>query len=452
MRATWLPIALSCLSALSFITPAMAGVRMPAILGHNMVLQRGQKLPIWGWAEKGETVTVALAGQLASATADEHGRWKVTLKPIDAPEQALEMKNTAPSGSLTITNILVGEVWVTGGQSNMGMVVHAAKDAAKEGPAARWPKLRLFTVYEQHGDQPLENCKGWWFECNPHDTPWYSAITYYFGRMMHQELQCPVGMICTALGGTPIQSWTRRATLERLNISGTGDLYNGMVAPLSALSIRGVLWYQGEGNVTEPARFAAVFPELIRDWRETFGQKQMPFFFVQVAPCRYPEPNANLMGIWDAQLKTFKRTPNTGMVVTTDLVDDLNNVHPVNKLDVARRLGRWALTRVYGRNLDYSGPVYQTMSVAGNKIQLAFDFSQGLKAADGQPLRDFTIAGADRKFVPARAEIKRQKIVVSSDQVARPVAVRFGWHMDATPNLVNRADLPASPFRTDNWE
>jgi sialate O-acetylesterase len=459
----------SGLVLLALATVAAAAVKLPAVIGDNMVLQRGQSVPIWGWADKGEQITVAIAGQSVTAKADATGRWQVNLAKLEAGGPH-DMTIHAASGDLALKNILVGEVWVCSGQSNMEMGIGGAKDSKQEIAAAKYPQIRLFTVAKIPAKEPAVDVKGAWAECSPVSVStggWggFSAAAYYFGRALHQELEVPVGLIHTSWGGTPAQRWTSRKALEAVpalkGVRGS-DLYNGMIAPLIPYAIRGAIWYQGEANVGGAYQYRTLFPTMIRNWRTDWAEGDFPFYFVEIAPYNYTRPGKDgkpidesrrqaCAELWEAQLLTLKNVPNTGMAVTTD-IGDVRNIHPQNKQEVGRRLALWALAKVYAHDVVCSGPIYQSMAVEGNKIRLTFDSAAGLKAADGKPLSYFTIAGADQKFVPAEAQVDGSTILVSSAEVAQPAAVRFGWREDAQPNLVNGAGLPASPFRTDTWK
>ncbi len=449
---------------------ATAGLKLPAVIGDNMVLQQGRPIYLWGWADKGAEVVVSIAAQTVSTKADDQGRWKVLLAKLESGDP-LELSIKSGSETRTLKNVLVGEVWVCSGQSNMEMGVGAANDAAKEIAAAKYPQIRLFTVEKHNEPAPLDDCKGncRWTECSPATLGsggWggFSAAAYYFGRELHKQLNVPIGLIHTSWGGTPAELWTSRKALEAepqlKGVHGSG-LYNGMIAPLIPFGIRGAIWYQGEANVGGAYQYRTLLPTMIRNWREDWREGDFPFYIVQIAPYHYNrsgngkpldprrlEPCAEL---WEAQLLTAKTTANTGLAVTTD-IGNLNDIHPKNKQEVGRRLALWALAKTYGRHVPYSGPVYRSMSIDGSEIRLAFSHAKGLKSADDKPLSCFTIAGADRKFVPAEARIDGETIVVSAKDVPEPVAVRFAWREDATPNLVNAADLPASPFRTDNFK
>ena len=454
------------LIALIAATMVSAAVKLPGVIGDNMVLQRGQSLPIWGWAGPGDKITVSIAGQEVSAKAGPDGRWSVALAKLDAqPGNApLEMTIQSSSGDVRkLRNILVGEVWVCSGQSNMAMGVSMVQKAQEEIAAAKYPQIRLLTVPMRMAPAPVADISAAWSECSPKTiaSGGFSATAYFFGRALHKELSVPVGLIHTSWGGTPAEFWTSRDALAAVpelkplcGVANSSTLYNGMIAPLAPFGIRGAIWYQGESNVPAGKQYRVLLPTMIRNWRTAWKQGDFPFGIVQIAPFAYtgigwkvnPEACAEL---WEAQLLTAKRTPNAGLVVTTD-IGDVKDIHPKNKQEVGRRLALWALGAVYGRNVVYSGPIYRSMTVEGDKVRLAFDHvGGGLVSRDGKPLTNFTVAGGDKKFHPATAAIDGDSVVVQSKDVAKPEAVRFAWREDAEPNFVNKAGLPASPFGTD---
>jgi sialate O-acetylesterase len=445
-----------------------AAVRLPAVFSEYMVLQRGQPVPIWGWAENGEEIVLNLNAQTRTTKAGPDGRWKVVFAKLDVG-QPLQLTVKGSSGnSIVVPNILVGDVWLCSGQSNMQWTFNAGQGVLNndaEVAAAKYPGIRVFTVGQQRSPQPAVNINGVWLPVTPenlradgkHGT---SAVAYFFGRELHRELGIPIGLIVSSVGGTSAELWTSRKALEtnpRLKSLATqGDtsvLYNGMIAPLVPYAIRGVIWYQGEDNVARAYQYRELFPTLIAQWRNDWGQGVFPFGFVQLAPCRYqPLDPMCCAELREAQAMTAASTPNTGMAVTMD-IGEVTCIHPKNKQEVGRRLALWALAQVYGRSIVYSGPIYKAMTVEGNRIRIAFQHvGGGLVALDGKPLTGFAIAGADRKFLPAFVEIESGSILVHSDQVAAPMAVRYAWRDDATPNLANKEGLPASPFRTDVWK
>lgn len=442
-----------------------ADVRLPSILSDGMVLQRAVKNPIWGWADEGEQVTVTVGEASETITAGDDGRWMVK---IDAPPAggpyAIEVQG---KNSIVLKDVLCGEVWLCSGQSNMQWPLRRAKNGQNEINAADYPLVRLFQVARRIAERPQDDCQGQWEACDKDSVANFSAVAFFFGRHLHKELEVPIGLVQAAWGGTVCEAWMSRQVLEdepefapileraepfnRRTPNQAANLYNGMIHPLVPLAIRGVIWYQGESNVSRAQQYAKLFPALIADWRRAWGQGEFPFLYVQLAPYRYDRKDpAELPELWEAQLKTLA-LPGTGMVVTTD-IGNVKDIHPQNKQEVGRRLGLWALGTVYEREIVHSGPLYDSYRIEDNKIRIQFKHVDGgLVARDGE-LTHFTIAGEDEEFVPARAAIDGETIVVSSDQVPTPVAVRFAWRDDAEPNLFNEAGLPASPFRTDHWQ
>ncbi len=459
---------LCILLAVCCTSVALSAVKLPAVIGDNMVLQRDIPVPIWGSADKGEDVTVTLAGQTLTAKAGDDGRWKVVLAKLSVG-QPLEMTVKGSSGNtITLKNILVGDVWVCSGQSNMHWTFNAGQGVMNndaEVAAAKYPDIRILTVGKVGSPQPASDISGAWLPITPENLRigegnGASALAYFFGRDLHKALHVPIGLINTSVGGTAAELWTRREALEAdpmlKPLAGQGassTLYNAMIAPLIPYAIRGAIWYQGESNLSRAYQYRTLLPAMIANWRTDWGQGDFPFGIVQLAPFRYGGQNpANWAELCEAQRMTLDRSPNTGMAVTVD-IGDVKDIHPKNKQDVGRRLALWALAKSYGQNLVYSGPIYKSMTVEGNKIRLQFDHvGSGLIASDGKPLTYFTIAGADQKFVPATAVIDGNSVVVSSDQVAQPAAVRFAWVDDTSPNFANKEGLPASPFRTDAWK
>ncbi len=459
-----LGFALLCLSI-----PGFSAVKLPALISDNMVLQQGRAVPIWGWADKNEVVTVTVGNQMVTAKTGDDGHWKVMLKKL-TPGQILEMSVKGSSGnSLTVKNILVGEVWICSGQSNMHWTFskgHGVLNNEAELAAAHYNDIRMFTVAKGGAPEPAEDVKGEWLTISPENLlvggdSGASVLAYFFGRDLYKQLNVPVGLINTSVGGTPAEKWTKREALEAnpdLKVlsgkGGSSSLYNAMIAPLVPYAIRGAIWYQGESNLDRAFQYRTLFPAMIANWRSDWKQGNFPFGFVQIAPYRYKGQNPeNYSELCEAQSMTLKSSPNTGMAVTAD-IGDVGNIHPKNKQEVGRRLALWAMAKVYGnKKLVYSGPIYKSMAVKGTQIKLSFNhLGSGLGTIDGKPLNEFTIAGTDKVFVPAIAAINGNEIVVSSDKVTNPVAVRYAWHDDAQPNLANKEGLPASSFRTDSWK
>ena len=487
-----------------------ADVKLPEIISNNMVLQKDIPLPIWGWADAGEEVTVTLGATSAKATADAAGKWKVKLPAVTTAGGPHEM-TVKGKNEIKVSNILVGEVWAGSGQSNMQWSVKQSLNPDAEIANAKYPSIRLFMIPLVPSGTPADHIQAKWVECSPETVGPSSAVLYFFGREIHKQLNTPVGLITTAWGGTRIQPWIapqgftaipeieneKNEWLGKLNsysdalaanaaaikvyndavkAAKPGDvlpsepapvpahplnerqthtgLYNGMIYPIVPFGIKGFLWYQGESNNGQGMHYYQMKRALIEGWRTVWnqeGNRDFPVLFAQLAPFDYgPKRTYELPGIWEAQTETLK-VKNTGMAVLTDITT-LKDIHPPNKQEVGRRLSLWALANNYGKSdLVYSGPLYKSIKVDGNKVVVSFDHAAGLKASDGKDLSWWTIAGEDKKFVKATAKIEGDTVVVSAEGVAIPVAVRFGYHQLAEPNLVNGAGLPASPFRSDKW-
>ncbi len=452
------------LSGALLVSTARADVRPNALFSDNAVLQRDKAVPVWGTADPNEAVTVTFNGQAKTATAGADGAWMVNLDPLKAGgpfEMTLAGKNT-----VTLKDVLVGEVWICSGQSNMEMGLPMLGNPA-EIAGANFPNIRLYTVRRNASLSPQTLPARTWKPTTPEtisaEGTWtgFSAAAYYFGREIHQKLGVPVGLIESAWGGTYAEPWTSRAALagapefqalvngplpKSVGATTPGALYNGMIAPLLPYAMRGVIWYQGESNALlyeRAIQYRQLMPLLIADWRKNWGGQDFPFLFVQIAPYRDMVPE-----IREAQFLTLKKSPNTALVVTTD-AGDANDIHPKQKQPVGERLALAARALAYGEKIEYSGPLYDSMQVAGNRATVNFShIGSGLDAKDG-PLKGFTIAGEDKKFVPAMAVIQGKTVVLSSDAVAKPVAVRYGWATVPDVNLINKEGLPASPFRTD---
>lgn len=436
--------------------PVRADVKLPRLFGDHMMLQREVPLLVWGWAEPDEAVKVSLGEQSQETRADRNGAWELRLPPMKAGGPF--PMTVAGKNSITLKNVMVGEVWVCSGQSNMEWGVVVSNHAREEINAANYPNIRLFTVPKRLSAEPTSDVEAKWHVCSRETISYFSAVAYSFGRKLHQDLDVPVGLVVAAVGGTRIEPWTPAVGVEsvlelaKIDKPQNGELYNGMIHPLTRFPMRGVIWYQGEGNVGDGMRYYHRMRALVGGWRSVWGRGDFPFYYVQLAPLNWGgKPKEQHAELWEAQTRALA-IPNTGMVVTND-IGNIGDAHPRNKQEVGRRLALWALAKTYGKkDLVCSGPLYRSMNVEGNKIRIRFDHVEGgLRSRDGKPLTWFTIAGADRKFVPASAEIDGDSVLVGSDLVREPVAVRFAWHQIAEPNLMNQAGLPASSFRTDDW-
>ena len=443
--STLLLIGLIALSA------ATAGVKPNGLISDNAVLQRGTSVPIWGTADQGEKVTVGFQGQTVSTIA-RNGQWIVRLKPLKAGGPF-----TMRINDLEFKNILVGEVWICSGQSNMAFTVAKGDNAESAVAASKDSMLRLLTVPQNDNGEPALA----WQECGPDTVGSFSAVGYFFGRDLRKELDVPVGLINSSVGGTPAEAWTSRAVIRanpdlryllrdpvRTGKGRPGGLYDAMIVPLQPYAMRGVIWYQGEANASRAQEYRTLFPAMIADWRNAWGQGDFPFLFVQLAPFTPKLPEGAWAELRQAQLVTAITVPNTAMAVITDLGEE-NDIHPKKKEPVGERLALAARALVYGEQIEYSGPMYTKSVVLGDKVILCFDHVDGGLVVRGETLAGFAIAGADGNYVPAKAEIRRDKcVLVSSPQVSEPTAVRYGWSNWMAVNLYNKAGLPASPFCT----
>ena len=457
---SWSIVFVSLLVASSTVPQAQADVKLPKVIGSHMVLQRDRPLPIWGWADPGEEVTVKLDEATATAKADAQGNWKVVLPAVKADGKAHRM-TVSGKNKIELDDILIGEVWIGSGQSNMEFRLAGSIGGKEAVAAANCPQIRLLHVEKVQAPQPAKDivvaggrarrATGTarptgpaWKVCTPQSVPGFSAVLYYFGQRLHKDLDVPVGLINSSWGGSPIEPWT-------VSSGKGGGMYNGMIAPLKPFAIRGAIWYQGEANVGNGLKYYDKMKALIERLAAGLGPR-LPLLLRRDRALRGLQPGS-LPALWEAQVASLK-IPSTGMAVTTDLVDNIKDIHPKNKFDVGNRLALWALAKDYGKkDLVYSGPLYKSMKVEGSKIRLSFaHVGGGLKSRDGKPLSEFEIAGADGKFVPAEATIDGDTVVVQAKDVAAPTQVRFGWRNVANPNLVNKEGLPASPFQTNNWQ
>ncbi len=474
-----------------------AEVRLAAPFSDNMVLQQRAPVPVWGWADDGEVITVKFRGQKVTTTAKDL-KWCAVLRSLKAGGPDVLTVSTK-NQTIQLANVLVGEVWVCSGQSNMEFPLSRAFEAEGDVASATNAQIRLFKVPKNRQDSPTVVLKSAWEECSPQKAASFSAVGYYFGRDLQQARKVPVGLIGTYWGGTPAEAWISRPALEQnaryqSEILDTGaaaaktwrqametytaekaeakkdgkeftkkapgqpwggsELYNGMIAPLFPYAIKGAIWYQGESNAGRAEQYRSLFPDMIRCWRRSWGQPDFPFICVQLAPFRAikDQPGeSDWAELRDAQLLSTKVLPNAGMAVITD-VGEQKDIHPKKKAPVGARLALAARGIAYGEKIEYSGPVYKGMKVSGDKVVLSFSHvGKGLEARDGD-LDGFAICGEDHKWVWAKAQIQPDNTVaVSSSEVAKPVAVRYGWADFPVVNLWNKDGLPATPFRTDEF-
>lgn len=441
---------------------ANATIHLPSIFCNNMVLQQNANVKIWGTANYGEDLTIvgSWSDKEYIAKADKEGNWSTN---IETPEASGPYTLTV-SGSATITfdNVMIGEVWLCTGQSNMGFTAKSGLlNGDEEVAAANYPNIRFFKVQRAQADEPQNDCIGQWVECSPETMRRFSSVGYFFGRELYQKLNVPIGLIESTWGGTSIELWTPKEVIykdpvahesaqigTRWPIENVSTMFNAMIYPLIPFQIAGNIWYQGESNRYNISGYSHLMGLMINAWRKSWDYN-FPFYYVQIAPFRYNEPYTGAL-IREQQLQAMN-IPNTGMVVTTD-VGNPEDVHPKNKQVVGHRLALWSLAKTYNLdNLTYSGPIYNGMAIKGHKIELSFDYAEDGLQVKGDKMIGFEIAGADQQFYRADASIKGSKIQVSAKEVKNPVAVRFGFTNISEPNLYNMAGLPASPFRTDRW-
>ncbi|MCL2103871.1 MAG: sialate O-acetylesterase [Kiritimatiellaeota bacterium] len=443
---------------------AQGGVKLPRVFGDNMVLQQGQPVPVWGWADAGEQVTVEFAGQRKQATANADGKWQVKLDALKASAEPAVFK-VSGANAVELKNVVVGEVWFASGQSNMEWGVDGSENAQQEIADAKFPLIRHFRAPKVFKQEPQDDVEAGWVETSPETIAHQSGVAYFFGRRLHQALEVPVGLINCSWGGTRIEPWIPMCGFEGLPAlegvkrragSKQDDgkqqeptvLYNGMVSGLVPFAIRGAIWYQGCSNVGEGMLYLKKTRALVQGWRQVWGQGDFPYYLVQLAPFNYGEGKGqNLPGIWEAQAAVPGAIPNTGYAVIND-IGNVKDIHPRNKQDVGLRLANQALNRTYGKaDVVWSGPVYRSFAVEGAKVRVAFDHAEGLKTRDGKAPDWFEVCGADGAFKPAVAGIEGGAVVLSHPDVAEPKAARFAWDQCAEPNLVNGAGLPTGAFR-----
>ncbi|MCX7846493.1 MAG: sialate O-acetylesterase [bacterium] len=504
------------LLAAFFTPPLPAAPRLPAIWNHNMLLQRDQRLPIWGWARPGEEITVQFGGQLVMTIADDTGSWRTTIGPFMANDEPWELVISGARTKRVLTNVLVGDVWLCSGQSNMEWPVHSALHPNVEIPAATNPLIRLATVHHATAPEPAANARVTWQVCSPANVTNFSAVAYFFARELQPHLRVPIAVINASWGATPIEAWISRDALEAIPFmssqlaqndealrnycpthalrkyreqlaawsnavrtaqtqgsspppppklsnpftdpSRPATLFNAMIHPLIPFALRGFLWYQGESNANNAKAYRILFPALILDWRARWGRATLPFIYVQLANFLAPqttpvETHATWPFLREAQTLAL-RIPHTAMACAIDLADpdNPNDIHPKNKQVVAHRLVCAARHIAYGEDLVFSGPLFRKAEFTNAHVVLHFDHTGSGLVSREGPLRGFALAGANKKFVWADALITGLTVLVSATNVPSPLAVRYGWANNPIGNLYNVEGFPAVPFRTDNWE
>ncbi len=486
---------------------ALSDVKLPSVVGEGMVLQRETVVNIWGWADPGEQVGVLpgwSAKKVYKDTAGPDGKWMVEVAtPSAGGPYEITVKG---NNEITLKDVLIGEVWVCSGQSNMQWTLANSKSWEQEKANTDIPSMRLFKVALKPSQTPLDDCDGSWKKSDQQSASVFSGVGYFFGKYIHERLGVPVGIIQSAWGGTPAEAWMQvdiiesdeefspiidmwtdfiaredefkkqyeqqleewKLKVEKAKSEGKNPprrpfepgplrvqnrpayLYNGMIKPILNYTIQGAIWYQGESNAGRAYQYRRLFPAMIANWRQSWGLGEFPFYFVEIAPFNYGTDGVGAE-IREAQFMTLKSSPNTGMASTMG-IGNCEDIHPTNKRDVGKRLALIALANTYGHNwLVSSGPLYTHHRIEGEKIRLFFNHAgSGLVFEDGEP-GGFEICGPDKKFHPARAIIDGSTVIVSSDNVGEPVAARYGWRNCPEASLYNRESLPASSFRTDDW-
>ena len=458
-------LALTLIILFIFSTNLLAKIALPSVFSDNMVLQQNSEVAIWGWANPAEKVKIVASWNkdTIQVKADNSAKWEAKIKTSGAggPYTIHILGNEG----LELKNVMLGEVWLCSGQSNMEMsvnwkLINGEEDAAK----ADNPNIRIFHVQKIGAEFPQQDCQATWTNCTPETMRSTSAVGYYFARELQQKLNVPVGIIVSAWGGTPAEVWIEKSRIENNPVLNrnkyaetfpgwpgkAGTLYNSMIAPVVPFGIAGAIWYQGESNCKNYLIYSELMKTLIENWRADF-KKDFPFYLVQIAPYNYGDEGTSEY-LREQQGIAAKTVPNTGMVVISDLVDNIKDIHPKNKFDVGKRLANYALAETYHKNVgEYRSPEFETMQIEKGKVKLSFAHAaSGLKCSGKNPEK-FMIAGDDQKFEPAKAKIEGNTVVLSSKEIKTPVAVRFCFDDTTMPDIFNSEGLPLAPFRTDKW-
>ena len=461
-----------------FTSNLNAQIELGPLFSDDMILQRNSQVPIWGSAKGNEKVSITSSwnNNEVITKADNNGNWTAYISTPDAGGP-YEIKISSKKNILNLTNVLIGEVWVASGQSNMQMALYGGgREPVLRSidmiAQAKNPNIRLFTVKHNSSISPIKELKGKWLVSSPANVSAFSAVGYSFADYLNTVLDIPIGIINTSWGGTPAEAWTDKKTLdsnfEKSQIRNNhkdkvvqhnpSGLFNAMINPLIPFKIRGAIWYQGEGNVSRANNYTKLMNKMIEGWRSNWGQGSFPFYFVQLAPFSYNGINNTASAyLREAQLHTMLQTENTGMAVTLDIGSE-KTIHPPEKILVGKRLAYWALVKDYNLGgISFSGPIYKSLNINGDKVIVNFDYAQNGITSYNKAIVGFEIAGEDKIFYPANAKVirgygsNRSKLEVSSDSVKKPVAVRYGWKNYLKGNLYNTQGLPASSFRSDNW-
>ncbi|QIK55679.1 sialate O-acetylesterase [Dysgonomonas sp. HDW5B] len=467
---------------LFIITLALhAELKLPAIFSNNMLLQQNTEVKLWGWADKGQTINISQSWskQKYTTKADNSGKWNLTIPTPAGSYQTYTISIADNKNSIIFNNVLVGEVWLCSGQSNMEMPMKGFKNQPVSGSneailRSKNKNIRLITVKRASSLSPQDDIIGEWAEATPETIKEFSATGYYYGKLLNEMLDVPVGLILSAWGGSTIEAWMSKDMLSGFNDiklpSSEEDtkipnrtpimLYNSMINPIAGYTIKGCIWYQGESNYERPDQYSLLFEKMVSEWRKIWRQGEFPFYFCQIAPYNYASiapiekqgGKFNSAFLREAQYKSAQIIPNSGMVVLMDIGEE-KCIHPRDKKVGGERLAMMALGKTYGMTgFAYDSPTFKEMVIEENKAILSFDNAPMWLTAYGQELKQFEIAGADKVFYPAKAEIKRSKVEVSSDKVSKPVAVRYAFKDFAVGDLFSTEGFPLSSFRSDNWD
>ncbi|MEO5562190.1 MAG: sialate O-acetylesterase [Chitinophagaceae bacterium] len=455
-------VSLLLLLTLIFIT-SFATIRLPAVISSNMVLQQQSSVTFWGWADPSEKIVItnSWSNSKDSVVATSNANWKIKINtPAAGGPYTITIKGW---NTIVLNNVLIGEVWICSGQSNMEM--SNTSHIRDELPTSKNDNIRFFHIPRATSAYPQDNCEAKWEVCGPQSLTWFSAVGYFFGKKLQKDLNVPIGLIESAWGGTPAESWTpsevitsdpvMKEAAAKLPVTPWGPnlpgyIYNAMIAPVTNFQIAGTIWYQGEANVGIPFTYEKTMSSMITAWRKLW-QKDFPFYYVQIAPFKYDKKfeGAALM----EQQSKLQSVPNTGMIVITDLVDDIKDIHPKNKYDVGMRLANLALSQTYKQNILAKSPMFKTMEINKNKVTIFFDNApNGFITKGNAKATEFYLAGEDKVFLPAVVKIEKDKIILTNKQITNPVAARFSFSNTAMSNFFSKEGLPVNPFRTDNWE
>jgi len=454
------------LSFLSFNRFSLfANVRLPAIIGSHMVLQQKTAVTIWGWCDAGEKIKLKAGWDTTTytVTGSSSAKWSIEIEtPVAGGPYQLTING---SNQIVLEDVMVGEVWICSGQSNMEMSVNWGLPYQDEVTNAIDKNIRFFHIPRTTADYPQEDVKAEWMVCTPAEMKRFSAAGYFFGKTLREKLNVPVGLINASWGGTPAETWTPvewinnnptlKAAAAKLTPANGWPVipaatYNGMIYPLSKYAIAGTIWYQGEANVNTASSYSELFSTMIMAWRKVW-KIDFPFYYVEVAPFAGYGDNSSSAFLREAQTKTLA-TPLTGMIVVTDLVDNINDIHPKMKKEVGLRLANYALSETYGKkDIAHKSPFYKNMKIEKDKIRIYFENNDNGLMSKGDTLKELFISGDDQNFIPAHGKIDGNSIVVWNGEIKKPAAVRFAFRNGATPNLFNKEGLPVNPFRTDDW-